>query len=233
MKINIAGKKYYSDNIEPIMGNTLLKLNQTCNSCLIQDNTKVIDEKTKKHLSIIMAVQLLRGVHTRNFERNIFQDTIPELFGQVGYNNNMKENTGKIEFLFKEVAMRTSVDEERIKTFAYFFYKRVWMVYKLIGDEEFITSDNPIMIMNSQTFNTIPFKNGIANPNVYIYYPISPKLLLGIYSFRDEQYILTKNDCKLIFLDDKKFVQNINKKHYEQCYRQVYAYSKETLEELK
>ena len=91
---------------------------------------------------------------------------------------------------------------------------------------EFITSDNPVMFINSITNNARPFANGLANPTTMIYYPISPKLLLcavhpstyfGALSDQDG-HLVDLNACKEI-----GFISFINKKQIDQCYQHAFG----------
>ena len=85
------------------------------------------------------------------------------------------------------------------------------------------------MLMNKNTLDVRPLQNGILNPFTIILYPISPKLLL----VSPEQAMESNSyfDGGIYFLNTDA-VRKINRKQYEQCYRQVYSHSQEVLEKL-
>lgn len=55
--------------------------------------------------------------------------------------------------MIKLSAMDATVDINRICGIAEELLNRCWMVYRINGKSEFVTSDNPIMFMDGQTFN--------------------------------------------------------------------------------
>lgn len=101
-------------------------------------------------------------------------------------------------------------------------------------DYNFVTSDNPVVLMDIDSHDVTPFRNGLANSKTLIYYPISPKLLLGAY--HPDLYFgaLGQMDGCIEILDgnkEKQFIHTQNKKQREQS-NYIYAQSKETLETL-
>lgn len=46
---------------------------------------------------------------------------------------------------------------------------------------EFVTSDNPVMFINSETADATPYTNGIIYPKTLLYFPLSPYLILAAY----------------------------------------------------
>ena len=104
-----------------------------------------------------------------------------------------------------------------------------------MGEQEFITSDNPVMFMNRCNLDVTPFSNGIVNEQTVVYYPISPKVLLALYSKESLLGMLECFDNRVVFLDghkEQKMIRNINLKQKEQCNRQVFAKSENILSEL-
>lgn len=111
------------------------------------------------------------------------------------------------------------------------------MVYKLIGESEFITSDSPVMLMNRLDLDATPFTNGLMNNHTVLYYPITSKLLIAIYAEDTLLWQMKNYDGKLALVTDsdgnERFIKNVNVKQLEQCTRQVYSKSKKTLNKLK
>lgn len=243
-KDNYAWENFYAQSIEPIMGNVISKIIGMAGNCLIQENTHILDNEVKSELAIIMVSQLLRGKQGREFEQKIFDDVAPEIIHDVkskfiGKGNDeldvALENYKISEDIFKISAMQATLDIERLDRISSFIFHRCWVVYKIIGKREFVTSDNPVMFMNGSSLDVTPFHNGIADNKTIVFFPISPKLMIGVYAY--DFYLGALNSCEgcLLFIDsekDKRFIVNANQKQSEQCHRQAFSHSQETLKEL-
>lgn len=135
---------------------------------------------------------------------------------------------------FKEITMEASFRRDSIERIVSVLVQRDFVIYKITGNHSFVTSDNPVILIGKDTFDATPFKNGISHVNTLIYYPISPKLLIGAYHpdlFFGE---LHKVDCRLVTLDggqNASFVRTMNKKQKEQS-NYVYAQTRDVLENL-
>lgn len=241
---NYAWENFYAKNIEPMMGTVIANIIKVSESCLIKDRVDILDSKLKSKLAIIMVCQLLRGKHSRKFEEKIFKEKSPEILAEakrkfMGKGNkeldNILENYQISEEIFRLSAMDATLGMERIGKIAQVLFKRCWVVYRIIGHSEFVTSDNPVMFMDRQSYDVTPFHNGLSKNNTVTFYPISPKLMIATYSYSTYWGLLNDYNGKLLFIDGKKdirFINNLNKKQTEQCSRQVFGYTKETLEML-
>jgi hypothetical protein len=101
---------------------------------------------------------------------------------------------------------------------------------------EFVTSDNPVMFINSNTANAQPFANGLARKTTLIYYPLSPKLLLcAIHPNAFFQFFSDKDGClcRLDATKEESFIASMNRKQRAQCHNQVFALTQTTLEKIK
>mgnify|MGYP000185931283 FL=1 len=236
-------EKYYGQAIEPIMADLFKSLRGKCENCLIVNKSQVINSMDKNYFSMIITIQFLRGIHSRNYEKDIFVKNVPELFGkdiqkyeEINSDDyyDILDSYQNDESLFREIVMKTNIDNLRVANIAQYLINRNWIVYKIVDNSEFVTSDNPVMIMNAESLDVTPFKNGVTSHKTCVFYPISSKLLIGIYSFKDEDFVLNSYDGKLIELcNHGQFINFINNKQLEQCFRQVYSCSVETLKRLK
>lgn len=241
---NYAWENFYAQSIEPMMGNVIAKIIAMTENCLIQNNIQILDDEVKSKLSIIIVCQLLRGKHGRDFTQKIFEDIAPEII-----HNTKNEFCGKgndeldailrdyqiSEDIFKASAMQATLNIDEIIKFSSYIFHRYWVIYKIIGKKEFATSDNPVMFINSESLDVTPFHNGLADNRTVIFFPISPKLMIGIYSYNFCLGTLNEYDNHLIFVNsekEKNFIVNANKKQLEQCYRQTFSTSPELLKEL-
>jgi len=228
-------ERAYASGIEPLMGKILTKLISQTN-ILVQNGTTVISPSEKAQLAVIMVVQLLRGKQSREYEQKLYADYLPEaidkaktLFGSLNNEQNkLLEAFASDEYYFKRTVMDVTLDSERITKYARILFNRDILVYRIQGNMEFITSDNPVMFINSITKNARPFTNGLKKPTTIVYYPISPKLLLSAVHPSAYFGVLSNQDCQLIDLDACKeigFITSINKKQICQCYQHAFARS--------
>lgn len=91
---------------------------------------------------------------------------------------------------------------------------------------EFVTSDNPVMFVDSSSLDATPFKNGLLHHSTVIFFPVSPKMVIAAYHPNLYLGTLTDLDGNIIILDSKnelKFIEMLNTKQFEQCFDQVYA----------
>ena len=98
-----------------------------------------------------------------------------------------------------------------------------------------MTSDNPVMFLNSYTTDPRPFVNGLLKKKTIVYYPISSKVLVCVVHPDTYCQKYMHMDRCLFHLNenqDKEFIVFINRKQREQCHDQVYASKKASLDEL-
>lgn len=231
-------EKIYASGMDSELGHLLRKIiSRTC--VLAQSGTLVVSALEKAQLSVIMIMQLLRGKHVRDFERKIYEDCLPDIreqanniFGplsddqsralQAYIDKNAEKN-------FKQVAMEVALDSRQIMKYAKILCGHHFLFYRIHGNREFITSDNPVVFIDSRSKDARPFRNGLTEMSTMICYPITPKILLHVIHPEAFGGALSKHDCHLIDLDmdrDPKFIFNINRIHLSQCYRHAFAQSK-------
>ena len=235
-----AWEKFYANNIESKLDSILSYILKVANYPVITDRAQILNNEQIATLSVMMTYQILRGKQARKFEKELFDKKAPEIlshtkelfFGKINEETDLLlENLQFDEKVFKELAMQLSLDVDRIALFSKVLFNHNWIVYKIIGNKEFITSDNPIMIINSISGDATPFRHGIAQKQSIVYFPISPKIMIGLYSFEDFYPL----HSKLVLLDSTKeceFINNINRKHLEQSDLFCYCKTEAVLKEL-
>lgn len=236
-------EKAYAESIEPLMGVLLPTIISRVN-VLVRTGYRIMDEKEKTQLALIMVIQLLRGKQSRVYEKKIFDKRLPSTIEMV------KKKFGPLtddqqKFLdafatdpryFRQISMGLTWDIERLTRYTNVLAWHDFVFYHLCGDMEFVTSDNPVMFINSATANARPFANGLLRETTLIYYPLSPKLLLcAVHPNAFFQFFLDKDRC-LCHLDANKeecFITLMNRKQRAQCHNQVFALTQTTLEKIK
>ena len=83
---------------------------------------------------------------------------------------------------FKQIFMGLTWDIERLTRYTNILMWHDFVFYHICGDMEFVTSDNPVMFINSNTANAQPFANGLVRETTLIYYPLSPNYYFALYT---------------------------------------------------
>ena len=82
-------------------------------------------------------------------------------------------------YYFKQTSMEVILDYERIIQYVNVLGKHKFIFLHLCGDKEFVTSDNPVRLLNISTSAVRPFANGLLQKETTVYYLLSPKLCCG------------------------------------------------------
>lgn len=234
----------YAQYIEPTFGTLLKQIRKYCENALVQSNSTVISKEQKELLSKNIVIQMLRGKQTRKYERNLYDELLPSVFGDAkdrfpGLDEHMLEKSFKKfstdDNYFKEISMRANFNKESIIKFSNVLLQYSFVFYRITGSTPFVTSDNPVILINSITQNATPFVNGLSKNTTIVYFPISPCLLLSAFHPEFGFGALNSRNCTLEILDDckeKEFIDTYNKKQFEQCYNYLYSQSKAVLEKI-
>ncbi len=238
-------ENFYAENLEPFMGKIIKDIIKKCDLRLFQKNAIILNEETKFALSIIIVYQMLRGKHARSYQRKIFDEKAPEVMKDVKkrflgkINKEIDEQIVNFKYdeeIFKLISRNVVLDSERIINFAKAFFNRSWLFIKIDGNSEFVTSDDPIVIMNKDTLDVTPFNNGIGRNNTIIYYPLSSKLILAMYPNHMLFGAIQNWDRTLTLIDEKKennFIFTMNSKQLDHCSNYIYSSNRETIVEIK
>lgn len=232
----------YSRGIEPIMGELLPKVISRGN-LLVSNGSCIISDTEKVKLAFTLVMQMLRGKQSREYERMLFEENLPEVLNNVKSKFNLSEEKQK-ELIqkftddknyFKRIVMNLSLDRSRVSKYVDILVSRNFIFYRIQGKAEFISSDNPVMFINNTTGNARMFSNGLIYPSTDVYYPLSPKMLL-LASHPDSWFgVLSKRDgCifDLVASRETRFISTINRKQIEQCFRHAFAHSQDSLQNL-
>ena len=230
---------FYSKQIEPMQSKTGSKVIWTAQSCMTRDRTAVL-APYKAPLAVLMIYQMYRGRTARKYIDKLSERIIPktlaeaqQLFGNTG---NPERDKFVKEFypppeMRKSIYANVMTNPERLKSIAHYIEaSHIWMLFRIIGENEFITSDNPVMLLNGKTGDPMPYHNGLANPSTIVYYPLAPKVMIATFS---SAYVDFKHlNNQIVFLDTEKndsFVNMVNRCQFQQCDRQVFAASEKVL----
>ena len=188
-------------------------------------------------------MQLLRTKQVREYEEKLYYDSLPKIIEETNkkytaIDPEQEKILNSFKFdkaVCKEIITEVNFNEESIKKYFNALIDHNYVFYRINGNGQFVTSDNPIMIMDGITKDVTLFRNGLISVNTIVYFPLSPKLLLCIYHPDFLWGRLEKLDCSVKFISTAKesnFVNMHNKKQFEQCHSCVFAKSKEILERI-
>lgn len=237
-------EKYYAIEIEPKMKAVLDSIISRCGSVVLSKEAKIINANEKALMSMILVFQMLRSKNCREYEEKLYKELAPEVIHKakdIFPENAIGELDGIInqviedEDTFKSIVCSVSTDLERITKFASLMYGKTWLFYQLDKTKEFITSDNPVMFLNARTLDVTPFKNGLLDDDTVISFPISPKILLAMYSGNKYFGVMNSWDCQKYRLSgnkEVKFIDLHNRLQYEQCNKFVISNEKNALKKL-
>lgn len=236
-----AWEDYYAEEVEPKLGNILRVLKQQAEAALVLNRANILTDTSKAELSVQMAYQMRRGRTAREQMLDISEEVLPDIISEAAekYGITKDPTTGKdvrdfkpSEKLIKAAIAEASVDRESIIKIATHLIKRYWVIYRITGNAEFVTSDNPVLIITNSINETTPFSNGLVNPKTTVLYPISSTLLIVLYSDKYLGGALQLFNDQIVFIDaqrEKEFIDSVNIHQAQQCYQHVIAKSKNTL----
>lgn len=235
----------YATSIESLMGELLPQIISRADD-RVQTGNYIISADEKINLAYILVMQLLRGKQARKYEKDKFAKFIPDLiekakekFGPLSAQQAEALENFKTDLeYFKQISMEIALDINQITRYVAVLVRHEFVFYYICGDTEFVTSDNPFMIVNSETLNADPFLNGLLRESTIGYYPISPKLLLCIMHPNAPQRDLPVKDRGLCHLSSdsnrafRTLIDTVNHEQKNQCDSQVYARNRKSLENL-
>ena len=226
-----------------MLAKVLTNIRQKCENILIQNHSIILSPEEKFHLALSIVFQMLRGTNMRKYAKQRYDELLPLVVDKARIHfspmNHAKETLiqsfTENDKYFKDILMKIIFSQERVSMYLKFIMMRSFIFFRIQSEQSFVTSDNPVVLIDIFTGEAAPFSNGIALPSTAIYYPISSKLLLGAYhpdtfinAFRnmDSSIVIIKG------IKERRFIDLHNKKQKEHCSGYIYAQSKEVLEYL-
>lgn len=112
----------------------------------------------------------------------------------------------------KNMVLNSVFDEKRFQRFCNVLRQKTWCVFynDIRGVMPFITSDNPVVITDMKGREETMTSIGLANEKTVILYPLTPSILIGIYSSNLFFGEIEKFDGQRMTIDDMKFIINVN-----------------------
>lgn len=146
---------------------------------------RAINDDQKINLSVLIAIQMLR---TKSFReqtsqaQNKIAQSLVDIFMEK---EDPNYQIGDVKAKFGEkssMALQASMlfDEDVLNSFAESLYNHIWLIYVNKTSEPFITSDNPVVKIPHKQSDYMSY-GGIKSEGIEILFPISTKLVIGMY----------------------------------------------------
>ena len=205
------------------LGNIIAKIT------LSPPNTKVLTDADKEVLARIIVSQAFRvpaflddGIAKseeilRQHKQEILQ-TLPTAFEPQ---RELIENITFDEEDRKDIILSGVFNEDRFQQFCDVLQEKDWFIFynQFRNAMPFVTSDNPVVIADTQRGAGKVTSIGLGNDRAVILYPITPSILIGIYS---KGFLLGRAhefENVRILVDDMKFITKVNYLVIRQCHK--------------
>ena len=198
---------------------------------LSQENAIVLSKHDKKILAKVIIAQLMRIPESVDYVKNVIYprvsaqvkedliSALPPAF--VEKHRKQIMNTEFSEQYQKELVLNHSFEPANFARYCEVIQAGVWVVYvNMLWDiMPFLTSDNPVLIERVGSKDTGMFRNGLADPATCIFYPLSPRIAVAIYSRQGFLSVAANEyDGRRILLDDVKYITTRNIKIMEHAH---------------
>ena len=222
---------FFDINFDRLCGNRL--------NCIIADATlsphksKIINDERKDLLSRIIMSQIFRVPEClKNCER-IADETIDNLRKELVRFFEEKapdkvpiiRNLSISETQRKDMMLTGIFDKKRFNKYCNILKSKTWLVFynNDYKTTPFITCDNPVLVTNADGSELGIFINGLVGGGTMIYFPISPAVLIAVYSPTSFWGGIAPLDgMKFNLKDENKFIMTINRRLVKQAYRHVF-----------
>lgn len=236
-------ERHFSSTIEPMLSSIIKIIRSKAENNLIQNGICILSGEEKEKLALSIIFQFLRSTNTRDYEKKLYNENLPIAFAKAKerFSPLSDEQVEKLKLFensedyFKDIALSTIFNEKSLTKYISILLRKNFLIYRIIGDELFVTSDNPVVLLNSITLEATPFKNGLENESTVVMYPISPKTIVVAYHPAKYFGTLKELDCCLRFINGEKekgFINTANKAQKHSCNNFLYSNSKEYLSKV-
>lgn len=220
---------YLADNFDSLCGN---KLGNIISAITLSKNkATVIGENEKDILSKLINSQLMRVPENMDYVNRKY----PEISNRVktdfvkrfpkNRQGRVKNAVAKAELSpekLKEIYLNRAFDRGLFEYGCDILKQKTWVAYyNSISDiMPFVTSDNPVIIIDNVNDKKGLFQVGINSSCSIIYFPLSPKVAIQVFSNIDSS--IASLDGKKNNLDDISFIMNMNRLIFEQAYQHAF-----------
>lgn len=208
---------FFAREIDTLCGKEMENI--IAKATLSQKNVIVLSAQDKKKLAKVIVAQLMRVPHSVKYvtgklypkiSKKVKEDvasSLPHVLLEK-FGSQIKDIELPEQYQ-KEVLLNHAFEPENFERYCGVLQEGVWILYFNMcrGTIPFLTSDNPVLIESIGSKETGMFRNGLANPATCIFYPLSPRIAVAIYS---RQGLLgaaaSEYDGRKVLIDDVKYI---------------------------
>lgn len=227
---------YFGNYIDSLYGDRLDNI--IAGITLSNNGKRVLTTEDKADLSKMIVAQIMRSpeiiYHIQDIykrfpsvmRRNISSGLPPEHIMKYRYKNKyIGADWQQLKNLYFDYCYSGAFDNN-----CGILQEYVWTVYyNTLGKEcPFITSDNPVLVENTNGTKIGLFKNGFESSDTCIFYPLSPTIAVALYSREGlRKTISDKIDCQKIEIDELNFILKKNLLIIAQAHRHSFVSKKQ------
>ena len=223
---------YYANNLEPLYGDRLGSIISSIT--LANRENYYLSREDQFNLATMMSAQILRFPPLIDRWSHEAKKMFP------GIKNNLlrshessitkkdKQRLHSFQFpsdFYKDLVLGVATNQKRLEYYSEVLLSRIWCVFYNSTDIPFMTSDNPVVLCELGKGKPIYENYGIANVDTTIYYPLSPKIMLQLFS--DKLILGDKESFKpkirVLGERERDFILQCNKRQFEHCYRETFV----------
>lgn len=210
---------FLDENFDRLCGKKLDRI--IIHASLAPNKTLILDYERKDLLSRIIISQMLRvpkffefGFKKAEEITKKTKEELIEVFKEIS--PDKVPVVEKVEISHtqqKDILLSEMFDAERFTGYCEILKNKTWIVYYNLNakDTPFITCDNPVLVTNRNGSKIGLFVNGLIQEETSIFFPISPSVLIAIYSPTAILGGISLFDGqKINLINEQKFIKWIN-----------------------
>lgn len=177
---------YFSNEIEPLYGNTLTNIISRITLGLTSNFLAVEDRDALSKMIFFQFVRVPKFLE-RNFAKGpkickeVANTFLKEYSDILTKKQKQEIRQSKVsESFVRKVVLEMVSSEESLRKFGEVISNGIFIVSYNNTGIPFVTSDNPVILYNFKNQNMEYGDNGIANPDTVILFPISPKIMIEV-----------------------------------------------------
>lgn len=220
---------FFAREIDTLCGKDMENI--IAKATLSQKNAIVLSEQDKEVLAKVIIAQLMRIPDSVEYvtshlyprvSKKVKEEVLSSLpqFLIEKYGERLKNMEFSAQYQ-KELLLNHAFLPENFERYCRILQEGVWILYINMQRDTtpFITSDNPVLVEGVGRKDAGMFRIGLANPSTCIFYPLSPRIAVAIYSRQGFLGVAADEyDGRKVVLDDLKYIINRNLKIMEQAY---------------
>lgn len=210
---------FLDENFDRLCGKKLEEI--IIHASLAPNKTVILDDERKYLLSRIIISQMLRvpkffefGFKKAEEITKKTKEELIEVFKEISPDKvPVVEKVEISDTQQKDILLSEMFDAERFTGYCEILKRKTWIVYYNLNakDTPFITCDNPVLVTNRNGSKIGLFVNGLIQKETSIFFPVSPSVLIAIYSPTAILGGISLFDGqKINLINEQKFIKWIN-----------------------